>query len=136
MLTNDPRKVPVYLSLAVWGDEHVAMFMEFCLPSLLAPGNIPSICRRSGSRFLLHTREADLAIMARSAPFQLLKQHIEIDIQFIDTSGGGAHDVLTRCHGEAMAAANAAGVPVIFLSPDTIWADGSIAAVDRILGSG
>lgn len=136
MRTNDPREVPVYLSLAVWGDEHVAMFLEFCLPSLLAPGNIPAICRRGGSRFLLHTRDADLATMSRSAAFQLLEQHIEVDVRLVDTNGEATHGVLTRCHGEALEAANAAGVPLIFLSPDTVWANGSMAAVDRILGSG
>src|SRR4051812_17255536 len=136
MRTSDPREVAVCLSLVVWGEEHVLMFLELCLPSLLAPGNIPSLSHRAGSKFLLHTREADMAVMARSPAFQRLMAHIEVDARSIDTGAGDTHEVLSHCHSEAVEIANAAAAPVIFLAPDVIWADGSLAAVDRLLSSG
>src|SRR3954452_12718724 len=64
--TKDLRTVPVYFSMVVWGEAFVNFFLEFCLPTLLAPNNIPAIRHRAGSRFVLHTHESDLPVIERS----------------------------------------------------------------------
>jgi hypothetical protein len=133
---RDPTNIPVYFSMVVWGDAFVSFFLEFCLPSLLAPKNIPCVQHRARSKFILHTPAADLPAIERSPAFALLKETIEVDIRLLHFQGLTPHEELSRCHRETMTLADASGVPVIFLSPDTIWSDGSIATVDQLLSSG
>jgi hypothetical protein len=134
--STDPKTVPVYFSMVVWGEAFVNFFLEFCLPSLLAPGNIPFIEHRVGSKFILHTRDVDLQTIADSAAFRLLREVVEVEIRFLHPEGLAPHETLSRSHRETMRLADSIEVPVIFLSPDTIWSNGSIAAVDRILSRG
>src|SRR5262249_50021364 len=133
---TDPKTVAVYFSMVVWGEAFVNFFLEFCLPSLLAPGNIPFIEHRVGSKFILHTRDADLQRIADSAAFRLLREVLEVEIRFLHPEGLPPHETLSRSHRETIRLADSIKVPVIFLSPDTIWSNGSIAAVDRILSRG
>lgn len=134
--TKDLRTVPIYFSMVVWGEAFVGFFLEFCLPTLLAPNNIAAIRHRTGSRFVLHTHESDLPVIERSPAFARLKQTIDVDIRSMQWEGIAPHDALSRCHRETMTLADERGLPVIFLSPDTLWSDGSIAAVDRLLTGG
>src|SRR5690349_11741941 len=134
--SEDPRLIPVYFSLVVWGKAYVGMFLDFCLPSLLAPNNIPAIRHRAGSKFVLHTQASDLPALERSAAFGRLKEIIEVDVRLMRSDGMVPHDALSRCHRETMESGDERGIPVVFLSPDTIWSDGSIASVDRILTTG
>jgi hypothetical protein len=133
----NPAKVPVYLSLVVWGREFVSFFLEFCLPSLLAPGNIPALRGRVGSKLLLHTTEYDLAIIQAAPTFKTLKALIDVETLPVHlTDDVEPHRTLSDCHQESLRVADAVSVPIVFLSPDTIWSDGSLAAVDRHLACG
>src|SRR5689334_14703497 len=95
-----PTHVPIYFSLVVWGEAYVRMFLEFCLPSLLAPANLPAIRHRAGSRFVLHARAADLPVFERSPAFQRLKETIDVEVRFVRPEGLEPHLALTRCHRE------------------------------------
>jgi hypothetical protein len=132
----DPASIPIYFSMVVWGSAFTSFFLEFCLPSLLADRNIPVASKRPGSKFVLHTRPSDLAAIERSPAFALLKEKIAVDIRLIDFEIRVPHDALSRCHRETMNLADADQVPAVFLSPDTIWSNGSIETVDRVLCSG
>src|SRR5689334_5784166 len=94
--SKDARTLPLYFSMVVWGEAFISFFLEFCLPSLLAPNNIPAIRHRVGSRFVLHTRASDLPALEQSPAFQRLKQTIEVEICFMAPDGLAAHDALSR----------------------------------------
>src|ERR1700724_1558176 len=49
----------VTVLMPVWGYRFVSQFLEFCLPTLLAPGNLPAVAALLPTRFVLLTREAD-----------------------------------------------------------------------------
>jgi hypothetical protein len=59
-----------------------------------------------------------------------------VEPRLIGYSIEDAHLALARCHRETMHLADNHHVPAIFLSPDTIWGNGALAAVDRHLSSG
>ena len=48
-----PPLAAVTLLLPVWGYRFVSQFLEFCLPTLLARGNIPAIAAALPCRFVL-----------------------------------------------------------------------------------
>ena len=49
----------VQVLLPVWGHRFIRQFLEFCLPTLLAPGNMPAIAGALPCRFVLLSSEAD-----------------------------------------------------------------------------
>ncbi len=57
----------VTVLMPVWGYRFVSQFLEFCLPTLLAPGNLPAVAALLPIRFVLLTREAD-ELLIRSNP--------------------------------------------------------------------
>ena len=62
----------------VWGERFVDKFMNYCLPSLLAPGNIPKLAR---SRKVVHsivTTEADRDCIVAHPAFARLRKLAEV----------------------------------------------------------
>src|SRR5277367_4041243 len=57
----------ITLLMPVWGYQFIGRFLEFCLPTLLAPNNIPAIARELPCRFVLLSSVADEPII-RSHP--------------------------------------------------------------------
>ncbi|HZT49186.1 MAG TPA: hypothetical protein VFA64_14520, partial [Hyphomicrobiaceae bacterium] len=57
-----PQRAPpraVKLLLPAWGFRHVRQFLDSCLPTLLAPGNVPAIAARIPCEFVLLTSRED-----------------------------------------------------------------------------
>ena len=50
---------------AVWGEEFVTLFLDFCIPNQLAPGNLAAL--PSGSRYRIFTTAADAQQLGDSA---------------------------------------------------------------------
>jgi hypothetical protein len=53
--TRGPVKA-VHVLLPLWGYRFIQQFLEFSLPTLLAPGNIPALAKDLPCRFVLMTR--------------------------------------------------------------------------------
>lgn len=68
---------PFYFIVSFWGAEFREHFLRLSAASILAPGNIPSLSNRDGSRFLICTTTEDWVAIQRDATFQLLASHIE-----------------------------------------------------------
>jgi hypothetical protein len=47
-----------------WGTEHVSEFLEYCLPALLSPGNLPAICEVFDCEIVFLTEESRFDIIA------------------------------------------------------------------------
>ena len=67
---------PFYFVLVVWGQRYRDYFLEYCLPSLLAPGNIPAVTGRRPAKYLIATTEDDWASMRRTAIFRELERYV------------------------------------------------------------
>jgi hypothetical protein len=133
----DPR---LYLALTFWGNEYRTYFLDYCLPSLLAPGNIPVIRDRISARLLIAVPEEDWRALQCEATFVAARnlitiEHIPFNAQAL-TSTTPKMLVMSQAHkilAERMFAAQAYGV---FLYPDMIAADDFIAGVQDLAMKG
>jgi SAM-dependent methyltransferase len=123
----------VTLLLPVWGSRFVARFLEFCLPTLLAPGNIPALAAELPCRFVLLSRENELRLIESHPVWQQLEALCAVEIQPID-------DLITESNHTATITLafervlRQAGSAVretcfIFLMSDYLVADGSLKNV-------
>jgi SAM-dependent methyltransferase len=130
----------ITLLMPVWGYQFIGRFLEFCLPTLLAPNNIPAIARELPCRFVLLSSEVDESIIRSHPAWQKLERHCACEIQPIDdliTQGNHtatitlAFERALRQSGEAMR-----DTCFIFLMSDYLVADGSLETVLRTIETG
>ena len=117
----------------VWDNSFRNLFLEFCVPSLLAPGNIPALDEqiRAASQFLICTTTADAIAIAEHPAYTALTE--QISVEFIDlgkrTSDSDRYQLMSHGHlviSRLMFDNHAYGV---FLCPDAILSDGAVAHI-------
>ena len=130
----------ITLLMPVWGYQFIGRFLEFCLPTLLAPNNIPAIARAKPCRFVLLSSVADEPIIRSHPAWQKLERHCTCEIRSIDdliTQGNHtatitlAFERALRQSGDAMR-----DTCFIFLMSDYLIADGSLKTVLREIAAG
>lgn len=129
---------PFYLIFAVWGERYRNYLLRYCLPSLLAPGNVPALTTKRRSKLLLATLPEDWAVMRETAVIKAAEQFLDIvylemppcppDKVPVDHMGKGH---LLACN---MAFADQAYG--CFLSPDLMLSDGTLARVQSLVEAG
>ncbi|MBM3777153.1 MAG: hypothetical protein FJW23_02795 [Acidimicrobiia bacterium] len=133
------RNVPVgvHLTLQVWGEAYTSLLLQHCLPALLSPGNLPALAARFPCRLHVYTTARDEARIRSAALFSELDRLATVAFHRVEWDAvDDKYAALTSCNVRALGEAGAAGAPIVFLAPDTIWADGSLAAVARALEAG
>jgi len=130
----------ITLLMPVWGYQFIGRFLEFCLPTLLAPNNIPALAKALPCRFVLLSRLADEAIIRSHPAWQKLERLCTAEIASIDdliTQGNHtatitlAFERAVRQSGDAMR-----DTCFIFLMSDYLVADGSLGTVLRTVRNG
>ena len=130
----------ITLLMPVWGYQFIGRFLEFCLPTLLAPNNIPAIAREKPCRFVLLSSVADEPIIRSHPAWQKLERHCACEIRAIDdliTQGNHtatitlAFERVLRQFGDAMR-----DTCFIFLMSDYLVADGSLKTALRKIETG
>jgi hypothetical protein len=129
---------PFYFGVVLWGEEFRGYFLDYCLPSLLAPGNIPALENKTDSRFLICTTRADWEAMQNHPTYALLKRAIEpvlIEMSFPADSESKmrAMSLGHKAIAEEMHRRHVYGT---FVYPDTIFADGVVAEAQRLAKQG
>ena len=74
--TDDLLARGFYFIVVVWGERFCDYFLEYCLPSLLSPGNIPALRSRSPSKFLIATRPEDWERIRATAIFREMERFV------------------------------------------------------------
>lgn len=136
VMTHSAHPGPIFISTAVWGGHFISFFLEFCIPALLAPGNLPAIAHLHRSKYLIHTTEDDFPLLLNSIAFKELQRVIAVDVRFVGAIDRPSHTIQAACHKEAMHEADKSGAPLVFISPDTIWSDQTFVRIEQILKSG
>jgi hypothetical protein len=130
----------ITLLMPVWGYQFISRFLEFCLPTLLAPNNIPAIAQTKPCRFVLLSSVTDETVIRSHPAWQKLEHYCTCEIQSIDdliTQGNHtatitlAFERALRQTGEAMH-----DTCFIFLMSDYLVADGSLKTVLRTVEAG
>ncbi len=113
----------------VWGAEYTRAFIEICLPTLLAPGNIPALAEMPDCIYHIFTSPADRQLIEDSAAFRELRQHIRVEFHPIRAHVEAIkiqYYVQSDCYRRGIRNADAAGAAMIFLNADVVIADGGI----------
>ena len=137
------RRTPVRavtILMPVWGYRFVSQFLEFCLPTLLAPGNLPAVAAMLPCRFVLLSSEADEPLIRSSRAWRHVEQICEAEIRPIDDliTDGNHSATITLAFARAVRQAGDAMLDTafIFLVSDYLVADGSLATVVRRIRDG
>jgi len=123
---------PFYFAVVFWGETFRNYLADYCLPSLLAPGNIPAL---GGGRhkFLFCTTPQDWEALSATGVFAALRKHIEP--HFIEISpapaGRSGCEHMGIGHKLATQMAHRDGAYGVFLTPDLMVSDGTVAALQR-----
>ena len=121
-----------YFYVVVWGEGYVDRLLNFCIPSLLAPGNLPSLAGRQ-NKLLVVTPRPDWEHLNRSPVMRLLERYLEpVHLELPPAeSGSSVYDRMSHGHKMATQAAFMAKAYGVFLAPDMMLSDGSVAAIQR-----
>jgi hypothetical protein len=128
-----PPPSAVKILLPVWGERFVAQFLEFCLPTLLAPGNIPAVAHMLPTEMVLMTSAADEVAIRRHPLWQKLAAVCSVAIKPIDDliTDGNHSTTITLAYARVVRESGDKMLDTcfIFLVSDYIVADGSISSV-------
>lgn len=130
---------PYHFITPVWGAEYTRLFVDVCLPTLLAPGNIPTLTDVPGSLYQIFTSPEDQRVIEKSVAFRKLTQHIKAEFQPIRArvdSIRNQYFVQSDCYRRGIKISDAAGAAMIFLNADVVVADGGISTLLRLIDSG
>jgi hypothetical protein len=68
---------PFYFLTVVWGRRYSERFLDYCVGSLLAPGNLPALRTAQRSKFLIATLPADWEYMRTTAIFREMERYVD-----------------------------------------------------------
>lgn len=133
----------------VWGGDYTRFFTDVCLPTFLAPGNVPALPFADRHAFQIYTTLADRAAIEASPAYRRLRELIPVTFHRVRVAEPTRHlnplSIQSDCYRRAIRAADAADRAMFFMTPDMIIADGGLrnlaAIADRpnvraILGTG
>jgi hypothetical protein len=128
-----PPPSAVKILLPVWGERFVAQFLEFCLPTLMAPGNIPALARALPCEMVLMTSAADEEMIYRHPLWPHLTGICSVTFSRIDDliTDGNHSTTITLAYARMVREAGEKMLDTcfIFLVSDYLVADGSLRSV-------
>jgi len=131
-LPRPPLKA-IEILVPLWGRSYIKQFLEFGLPSLLAPGNIPFLAKTLPCTLVFLTSREDAALLREHAACRYLASVCDIEMRFIDDLIA-LHNyslAITMAYARTVAESGAQMLDTcfIFLIADYIIADGSLKNV-------
>jgi hypothetical protein len=121
----------------LWGDWHRQMFLDVNLPTLLAPGNLPTLAAGLDCEYLVYTTRQDADLMMRSRAFDRLRSLMGVSFKLFEPSKTQHPIALqTDIWLAATGYARRRGAFMLFMPPDVAWADGSFAQLRAALEGG
>ena len=129
---------PIYFNVVVWGEEHTGYLLNYCIPSLLAPNNIPKLVLGKQNKFILCTTKEDWIRIQNSEIYALFIQYIEVVFKEIpppppDKSGCQYMAVGHKIATDMMWQDKVYGS---ILTPDQVFADGCIEFLQETVKKG
>lgn len=133
-------------NLAIWGEAYIEKFLQYSLPSLLAPNNIPALAAADPVIFDIHTTEADRERLAALPGIRKLAEYAHIDYTIIPpeifafkgTYSTGAPDRLYVSGAQTLSAmkAKALGADLTFVVTEGLYDDSHFTTAKDYLRDG
>jgi hypothetical protein len=129
---------PFYFIVVLWGERFRNYFLNYCVPSLLSPGNLPALSTQRPSRFLIATRPEDWASMKEAESFKAMERYVNPTYLEIPPHPPGDPGVHRMSIGHKLAChlAFADKAYGVVLTPDSMLSDGSVARMQELARSG
>lgn len=132
----NPEQVPLHFVTPVWGGEYTRLFLELTLPTLLSPGNIPSVPNLADCVYRIYTTPADAEIMRASAVYARLNALVAVDFVYLRDFHQSKYATSSDCYRAALRDAAFEHSAAVLLIPDMVFADGGIRSIERLLRAG
>jgi hypothetical protein len=134
---------PFCFMVPFWGQRYREYFVDRCLPSMLAPGNLPLLRAADGHRVLMATTRPDWEAIINLPVMDTLRTYaiptlVDIPSPVSDTAPGGADAIrhMNLCLRRLTEAAYGYRAYGCSLLPDVILSDGMVAALIRLAQAG
>ncbi len=129
---------PTHFVTVVWGDDYIDRYLNVALCSQLATGNLPAWSDVEGVSYKVYTTTVSAARLNASPTFATLREVLGVEVLVNDDleRQGGKYAAMNACHHHAVSRIDASEGAMVVLSPDTVWADGSLAALRHVVESG
>lgn len=123
---------PIYFAVVVWGEHFTNFLLQFCIPALLSPNNIPAL-RNRGNRFLIATTDEDWKRIEGHPIVSVLRQYAEPVFIRIPPPPEGVSMHLHMGIGHKLATQMAFEhrAYAVVLTPDLIVSDGGVALAQK-----
>src|SRR5947209_1509129 len=97
----------IELLLPVWGQRYVKQFINTCLPTLLAPGNLPAVAAELPCKFVFLTSSEDAEVLRDHPACRYLRSFCEVEVRIIDDliTGDNHSTTITLAYAAAVQAA-------------------------------
>jgi Carbohydrate esterase, sialic acid-specific acetylesterase len=131
---------PFCFMVPFWGERYRNYFVDLCLPSLLAPRNLPLLCAADGHRFLLATTRADWDGITNLPIMEKLRHYAAPTLVEIPHPADDGYVAILRhqtfCLKRLFETAYAHHAYGCSVWPDTILSDGLVASLLRSIKAG
>jgi len=132
---------PFYFGAIFWGPVYRNYFTDLLLASLLSPNNIPALSSGRGNKFLIATPQTDWDALQEHPLFRLLRSYAEpewlgLEVSPDDHRMDRKMRVMSRGHRLVASRAFRDRAYGVFVTPDLILSDGSVAAMERLVEAG
>lgn len=120
---------PFYLIVCFWGERFRNYFLDFCLPSLLAPGNLPALVDRRLCKLLIACTPEDEAALQSHPVFHAATRFITPMFFHIPPGPAGVEGCAHMGVGHKLMSQQAFDdkAYAVMLTPDMIISDGTLA---------
>jgi uncharacterized surface protein with fasciclin (FAS1) repeats len=127
---------PITFATAIWGEWYADIFSTLLARSLMAPNNFPKVRDRGHATYLIYTDAATAERLRAASVWPRLADAIQLGIREVeidyDWPIAAHHRIWTRARIEA----TKNGSAIVFIAPDTMWADGSIGRIADLFDDG
>ena len=124
---------PFHFIIVLWGRHYTNYFLEYCVPSLLAPGNLPALNTVPRSKIVIATRPEDWAEIQSSNIFRSLERYVDpvyIEIPPCPKDKSGCEHMGVG-HKAACKIAHDEKAYAAILTPDCMLSDGIIRNLQK-----
>lgn len=129
------RRIDVIIAL--WGETYAEYFLRFCLRTLLAPGNLPALASRFDCVCRIHLDDTAYKRIDNAPQMSALRDICQVEVQLHHVARTpDVYAAVNPLHEAALARAEARDAELVFLTPDMILADGSLARLVTMIDEG
>lgn len=123
---------PFLINVVVWGRQYCDYMLDYLLPSLLSPGNLPALAADE-IEFVVSSTKADWAYISGTPIMRVLERYARPVFQEIPDYDPAVSAPLHMGHGHRLATeyAYARKAYLCLLTPDLVLSDGTLAEVQR-----